>query len=172
MNHYLSRRLSAVRLSLWALAWCLFAFVTGTEPSKGKLTYKTGSKSLETDLKFAHFITGPDAFDDKKKIRRLIFTATSLDDKIKSCNAMNCVDQYIEGLQVDLDAAPRLLYWISLNKQLVQYSGTAQNDALTLTTDTPDHLAGTLRFDQSGAGGAIVEVTFDTKQLKAFTKAR
>jgi hypothetical protein len=85
---------------------------------------------------------------------------------------MNCVDQYIEGLQVDLDAAPRLLYWISLNNQLVQYSGTVQNEMLTLTTDTPDHLAGTLKFDQSGSGGAKVEVTFDAKLIKTFAKAR
>ncbi len=162
-NHY---------VPAWILPLCLFAFVNGTEPSKGKMTYKTGSKSFETDLKFVHFVTGPDAFDDKKKIRRLIFTATSLDDKIKSCNAMNCVDQYIEGLQVDLDAAPRLLYWLSLNKQLVQYSGTVQNEELTLTTDTPDQLSGTLRFDQSGSGGAKVEVTFDAKRLKTFAKAR
>jgi len=75
-------------------------------------------------------------------------------------------------MQVDLDAAPRLLYWISLNNQLVQYSGTAQNEFLTLTADTNDHLAGTLKFDQSASGGPVVDITFDTKLLKTFAKAR
>lgn len=157
------------------LAGCVllgFAFNTRSDVGKGKLVYKTGSKAFDMNIKSAYFIAGPDGFDSGKKIRRLIFTTNTLDDKIKSCGAMNCVDQYIEGLQVDLDAAPRLLYWISLNNQLVQYSGTAQNEFLTLTTDSPDHLAGTLKFDQSASGGPAVDVTFDAKLLKTFTKAR
>jgi hypothetical protein len=165
--------LLSFRRLLMAIFVILFGSVAAiSDVSKGKLLYKTGSKSFDVDLKSAHFIVGPDAFDDAKKIRRLIFTTASLDEKIKKCSAMNCVDQYIEGLQVDLDAAPRLLYWISLNNQLVQYSGTVQNEMLTLTTDTPDHLAGTLKFDQSGSGGAKVEVTFDAKLIKTFAKAR
>ena len=75
-------------------------------------------------------------------------------------------------MQVDLDAAPRLLYWISLNNQLVQYSGTAQNEFMTLTADTRDHLAGTLKFDQSASGGPVVDVAFDAKLVKTFGKAR
>jgi len=148
------------------------SFITRSDVGKGKLVYKTGSKSFDMNIKSAYFITGPDGFDSGKKIRRLIFSTNVLDDKIKSCSAMNCVDQYIEGLQVDLDAAPRLLYWISLNNQLVQYSGTAQNEFLTLTADTADHLAGTLKFDQSASGGPLVDVTFDTKLMKTFAKAR
>lgn len=150
----------------------LLAFMTRTDVGKGKLMYKTGSKSFDMNIKSAYFIAGPDGFDSGKKIRRLIFTNNPLDDKIKSCGAMNCVDQYIEGLQVDLDAAPRLLYWISLNNQLVQYSGTAQNEFLTLTADSKDHLAGTLKFDQSASGGPVVDVNFDAKLVKTFAKAR
>lgn len=159
----------------WLLAGCtlfFFALTTHSDVGKGKLVYKTGSKAFDMNIQSAFFIAGPDGFDSGKKIRRLIFTTNSLDDKIKSCGAMNCVDQYIEGLQVDLDAAPRLLYWISLNNQLVQYSGTAQNEFLTLTADTPDHLAGSLKFDQSASGGPVVDVTFDAKLSKTFTKAR
>ena len=157
------------------LAGCIllgFAFNTRSDAGKGKLVYKTGSKAFDMNIKSAYFIAGPDGFDSGKKIRRLIFTTNTLDDKIQSCGAMNCVDQYIEGLQVDLDAAPRLLYWISLNNQLVQYSGTAQNEFMTLTADTQDHLAGTLKFDQSASGGPVVDVTFDAKLVKTFAKAR
>lgn len=161
-----------LRLLLTGCAMLLLAFATRSDVGKGKLVYKTGSKSFDMSIKSAYFIAGPDGFDSGKKIRRLIFSTASLDDKIKSCGAMNCVDQYIEGLQVDLDAAPRLLYWISLNNQLVQYSGTAQNEFLTLTSDSPDHLAGTLKFDQSASGGPVVDVTFDAKLVKTFAKAR
>ncbi|SDG91904.1 hypothetical protein SAMN04487996_12566 [Dyadobacter soli] len=163
---------TGTRLLLTVAALILLSFITRTDVGKGKLAYKTGSKSFDMNIKSAVFIAGPDGFDSGKKIRRLIFTTNALDDKIKSCGAMNCVDQYIEGIQVDLDAAPRLLYWISLNNQLVQYSGTAQNEFLTLTTDTPEHLAGTLKFDQSASGGPAVDVTFDAKLLKTFAKAR
>ncbi len=159
-------------LLLACCALLLLASTVRSDVGKGKLVYKTGSKSFDITIKSACLITGPDAFDGTKKIRRLIFTTGPLDDKIKSCEAMNCVDQYIDGFQVDLDAAPRLLYWLSLNNQLVQYSGTAQNEFLTLTTDNPDHLAGTLKFDQSASGGPAVDVTFDAKLVKTFEKAR
>lgn len=165
-------RTACLRVLLTGCTLLLLSFIARTDVGKGKLAYKTGSKSFDMNIKSAYFIAGPDGFDSGKKIRRLIFTTNTLDDKIKSCGAMNCVDQYIEGMQVDLDAAPRLLYWISLNNQLVQYSGTAQTEFMTLTADTQDHLAGTLKFDQSASGGPVVDVTFDAKLVKTFGKAR
>jgi hypothetical protein len=172
MKTHFRFRTAHLRLLMTGCTLLLLSFISRSDVGKGKLVYKTGSKSFDTNIKSAYFIAGPDGFDSGKKIRRLIFTTSPLDDKIKSCSAMNCVDQYIEGLQVDLDAAPRLLYWISLNKQLVQYSGTAQNEFLTLTTDSPEHLAGTLKFDQSASGGPLVDVTFDAKLVRTFAKAR
>lgn len=85
---------------------------------------------------------------------------------------MNCTDPEIEGIQVDLDAAHRILYWVNLNGQLVQYSGTAPYEELTLTTDSKEQLAGTLKFDHSVAGGPMVDVTFNAKILKTFAKVR
>lgn len=172
MKTYFHFRTAHLRLLVAGSTLLLLSFVTRSDVGKGKLAYKTGNKSFDINIKSASFIAGPDGFDNGKKIRRLIFTTNALDDKIKSCSAMNCVDQYIEGLQVDLDAAPRLLYWISLNNQLVQYSGTAQNEFLTLTTDSPERLAGTLKFDQSASGGPVVDIAFDAKLVKTFTKAR
>jgi hypothetical protein len=150
----------------------LLCFTTADNNSKGRLFYKTEKKSFELDLNFAHFIIGPDSFDPNKKIRRLIFTEKSLDAQIRSCEAMNCVDPEIEGLQVDLDAAQRILYWINLNGQLVQYSGTTGYESIALTTNNKEQITGTLKFDNSAAGGPIVDVTFDAKLLKTFTKAR
>lgn len=172
MKTHFRFRTACLRVLLTGCTLLFLSFIARTDVGKGKLAYKTGSKSFDMNIKSAYFIAGPDGFDSGKKIRRLIFTTNTLDDKIKSCGAMNCVDQYIEGMQVDLDAAPRLLYWISLNNQLVQYSGTAQNEFMTLTADTPDHLAGTLKFDQSASGGPVVDVTFDAKLVKTFAKAR
>lgn len=167
-----SNTTSAFQWACYATFCCMILFAFRADSSKGKLLYKTGSKSFDVDLKFAYFIIGPDAFDDAKKIRRLIFTSKNIDDKIKSCGAMNCVDQYIDGLQVDLDAAPRLLYWVNLNNQLVQYSGTAVNESLALTADGKDKLAGTLTIDNSNSGGPKVDVTFDAALKRTFTKAR
>ncbi|NIJ52110.1 hypothetical protein [Dyadobacter arcticus] len=150
----------------------LLSFTISYDNSKGKLLYNTSKKSFDLNLNFVHFIVGPDSFDPNKKIRRLIFTEKSLDAKIKSCDVMNCTDPEIEGIQVDLDAAHRILYWVNLNGQLVQYSGTAPYEELTLTTDSKEQLAGTLKFDHSVAGGPMVDVTFNAKILKTFAKVR
>jgi hypothetical protein len=56
------------------------------------------------------------------------------------------------------------------NNQRVQYSGMIKPAEATLTTDSPDRLAGTLTFDQSASGGATVSVTFDAALVKALGK--
>lgn len=72
---------------------------------------------------------------------------------------------------VDLDAGPRLNYWVVLNDQRVQYSGTAKPAVLTLTADTATRLAGKLTLDGT-AGGPKVEIEFDAPLLKELKKAR
>ena len=78
----------------------------------------------------------------------------------------------MEGMIVELGLGPRLNYWIVLNDQLVQYSGTVESTALKATADTPDHFAGMLKFDDSSAAGPKIDVEFDAPLLKAFAKAR
>jgi hypothetical protein len=75
-------------------------------------------------------------------------------------------------MTVDLDAGPRLNYWISLNDQRVQYSGTAMPVALKLTTDTPTRLAGKLTIDDTAAGGPKIDVDFDTPLVQEMKAAR
>lgn len=152
--------------------FAIVAFTLQKDNAKGSLIYKGNKKSYQVELKFAHFVTGPDSFDPKKKIRRLIFTNANMDGRIKSCSVMNCVDQYIEGVQVDLDAAHRILFWVSLDGQLVQYSGTAPLEAITLSTQTEKRIAGKLKIDNASGGGPIMEVTFDALLLKDFAKHR
>jgi hypothetical protein len=149
----------------------MMSLVFQSENASGTLIYKSSKKVFNVPVKFAHFMTGPDAFDPKKKIRRLVFTGKDLEAKIKSCDAMNCPDTSIEGIQIDLDAAPRLLYWVNLDNGLVQYSGTAANEILTLTTESTSRLAGTIKLDASAGGGPALVVKFDASLLKNFTKA-
>ncbi len=76
-----------------------------------------------------------------------------------------------EGMTVDFDAGPRLNYWVVGNGQKVQYSGSVRPDeSLKLTTDTAQHLAGTLTIDDGAMGGAKVSVKFDATLAKQFSK--
>ena len=74
-------------------------------------------------------------------------------------------------MTVDFDAGPRLNYWMVANGQKIQYSGTARPDETSkLTANAADNLAGTLSIDDSKAGGAKVDVNFDAKTVKQFSK--
>jgi hypothetical protein len=67
---------------------------------------------------------------------------------------------------VNLDGSPRLNYWITLNGQKIQYSGTEPVAALAAKVNDGKRVAGTLRFDKTGAGGPKVEVEFDAALVK------
>jgi hypothetical protein len=107
-----------------------------------------------------------------KTIRQLIFTSADVGAKLQTCASMMCASGNVtEGMTVDFDVGPRLNYWVVGNGQKVQYSGTAKPDeTLKLTADTAERLAGTLTIDDSAAGGAKVNVKFDAKTVKQFSK--
>ena len=118
-------------------------------------------------------VTGPDAVDTKKTIRRLILTTKDLGAKIRGCQAMICSDgEVTEGLVVDIGAGPRLNYWMALNDQKVQHSGTQPVASLRASAADPERLAGKLSFDDSGASGPKVDVEFDAALVKEFKAAR
>lgn len=164
---------STPKIAVVTVVLGLLAFRAGCPPggngATGTILYKTTTLTVN----HAALVKGPDAIDPKLTIRRLIFSAKDLRATLTACKAMNCTDGSLdEGLTVDLDAGPRLNYWLVLNGQRVQYSGTVTPDALTLTTRQPDRLAGTLRFDGTPAAGPKVDVTFDATLLKTFAAAR
>jgi hypothetical protein len=155
------------------LALLTLTAVVSAGDAKGTLTYSSKGKDLTLPIAHAYLITGPDAVDQKVTIRRLLFTNADIDAKLKACTTMNCADTAMgDGLQVDLVEGPRFNYWLTLNGQLVQYSGTAKPEVLTATTNTPTHVAGKLVIDGASMGGPKVDVTFDAELVKAFTKAR
>jgi hypothetical protein len=73
------------------------------------------------------------------------------------------------GMTIDLDNGPRINYWVALNGQRVQHSGTLEPKVLGATANDAKRVAGKLAFDQSGSGGAKVDVQFDAPLAKAFT---
>ncbi len=148
--------------------------VTLSSDAKGTLNYKGKTKDFAITLKYAHYVKGPEALDPKTTVRRVILSSTDLTAKIQACKTLDCSDDDLnEGIEIDIVAGgPRLLYWVAVNEGLVQYSGTQQPKALVTTTDTADHLAGKITFDDTAAGGAKVDATFDATLIKTFDKAR
>jgi hypothetical protein len=141
--------------------------------AKGTLAYKAKSGPIAVSPKYAYLVKGPDAVEPGKVMRKLIFSTTDIGAKIDACKTMSCTNADLgEGMTVELDAGPRVNYWVVLNGQRVQYSGTEPAASLKLTTSTPQRLAGTLAFDGAAAGGAQVAIEFDTPLVKEMAKAR
>jgi hypothetical protein len=154
-----------------AVAVACDAFAAGGTAT-GMLTYKSRSGPITMTPKYAYLVQGPDAVDSGRMIRHLILSPADLGAKIEACTTMSCTDSGLaSGMTVDLDAGPRLNYWVVLNDQRVQYSGTERPAALTLTADTPARLAGRLVFDGAAMGGPQVDIEFDAPLLKQMLKA-
>ena len=155
--------------SLLAVAALACAFVppaSAAGEAKGTVT----SKGRTANVKYAYLVKGPDPVS-KQPIRRLILSATDLSAKIAGCKTMSCTDGDLgDGLSINLEAGPRFSFWMVLNDQKVQYSGTEPYASLAAKTDDPKRLAGTLRFDKTGAGGPKVDVEFDAALVKEVTQ--
>ena len=139
--------------------------------ASGTIHYQSKAGPIVVNVANVYLVKGPDAASGKT-IRQLIFTAADVSAKLQACASMTCASGNVtEGMTVDFDAGPRLNYWVVGNGQKVQYSGTAKPDeALKLTADTAEHLAGTLVFDDAAMGGAKVNVKFDATVVKQYSK--
>jgi hypothetical protein len=164
----------AARAAVAAVALvAAFDAVAADGTATGTLFYKSKDSPITVALKYVWLVKGPDSFNPKIIIRRLIFSATDVGATIAACKTMTCTEAGLgSGMTLDLNPGPRLNYWVSLNDQHVQYSGTAAPRALRLATDTPSRLAGTLFIDNTDAGGAKVEVEFDAPLLQEMELAR
>jgi hypothetical protein len=137
--------------------------------TKGTITHSKGTVTV----KFSYLIKGPDAFDAKKIIKRVILSAKDIAAPIQACTTMSCVDSTVtEGMTVDFVGGPRLNYWMAVSNGLIQYSGTLEPVVLKISSDQPKEMAGKLNFDDASAGGPKVNVDFDAVLLKEFTQAR
>jgi hypothetical protein len=153
-----------------AVGVALFATLAHADTASGTISYQSKAGPIAISVKNVYFVKGPDAVSGKT-IRHLVFSSADLSAKIKGCAKMSCTDGDLnEGMTVDLDAGPRLNYWVVSNGQRVQYSGTAKPETLKLTTDTAQRIAGKLTIDDSGAGGAKASIDFDAALLKEFAR--
>lgn len=158
-----------VTLAVATVAGGLLA-VAAAGSAKGTATYASKKGPVTVTFTHAALVTGPGF--DKKPVRKIVLSTKDVSAALAQCGEMTmCGDGGItEGMTIDIDGGPRLMYWFVANGQLVQYSGTAEPTALVLTTDTAKHMAGALTLDAGGAGGPKVAVTFDAPLAKALSK--
>lgn len=136
--------------------------LAAAQSASGTVDYKGRSMAV----KHAFLVQTKDSMSDAP-LRRLILSPVDLAPKIASCAKMSCVDATLdEGIEIDFVAGPRLNYWLMMNGQKVQYSGTEPKESFAAKTDDAKKVAGTLRFDKTGAGGPKVNVTFDAAFVK------
>jgi len=129
-------------------------------------------KSYSSTLKYGWLVRGPEQMDESKSTLRLFLSSTDIGAKIKACTTLSCANLALEdGAMVDYSDARHLGYAVKLNGQRVQYSGGTDGEAFKLTINTPNHLAGTLRIDDSAVGGAKVNVDFDLTLMNTFKTA-
>jgi hypothetical protein len=139
---------------------------------KGTIRYESKGGPVVVTIMYAYLVTGPSSVDGTP-VRRLVFSADDLGTSLRACDSMLCAGPGLtDGLTVDLDAAPRLEYWLVAGDQRVQYSGTAALATMTLTADTPTRLAGRWRLDASAAGGPRLDIEFDAGLFREFSTAR
>ena len=137
--------------------------------AKGTVVYKADTAAI----KHVWLVKGPDAVDPKLTIRLLIFSVADIGAKVKACKTMRCLSADLDdGVTVELDAGPRLNYWVVLKGQRIQYSGTAKLETLKATANTPARVAGKLAIDDTKAGGGKIDIDFDVPQLAELKAAR
>lgn len=133
--------------------------------AKGTVIYK----GKTVTVRFAYLVKGPDVVDPKQVIRRVVLSPTDIGGRIRACENMSCSDGDLrEGMTVDFGNGPRLNYWVVMNDQRVQYSGTVRPEAFTSRADDGRRIAGRLAFDDSKAGGPAVDVELDAALVKEF----
>ncbi len=150
-----------------------FLFCSGIAIAADKATGSLDYKGRGAEFKYAWLVTGPSDFDAGTTIRRIVLSSTDIGAELKSCTTFSCTDGVVsEGMTADFTGGPRIEYWVVMNDQMIQYSGTAMPATFTASADDPGHLAGTLAIDDSAAGGPKITAVFDVTVLKDFKLAR
>lgn len=151
------------------LLLCAGTAASAADLVAGNLTYKTHAAAL----KYAWLVTGPTDFEPGKTTRRIVLSTTDIGAKLEACKTFSCTDAaVVEGATVDFTGGPRLNYWIAMNGQMVQYSGTAKPETFSAKANDANHLSGRLAIDDSAAGGPRLDAQFDVTTLKEFKVAR
>jgi hypothetical protein len=148
------------------IAVAILVFVFASPALAGDAKGTVAYKGRTIDVKHAYVVQTTDAMSNKP-MRRLILSPGDIGGKIASCAKMSCVDGDLDdGIEFDFVEGPRLNYWLVMNGQKIQYSGTEPKESLASTANDAKKIAGTLRFDKTAAGGPKVDVTFDAPLVK------
>ncbi len=162
MNTHFARAIfmTLVVTGLAFFALPIFAADAGT--AKGTLSITVDGPPSRVEIAHAYLVTGGDSLAPTKVTRRLIFTATDVSRVIKACADADCAMYSIEeGMWIQLDD-PTTLSWHAHIKSN-QVGGMTSRSGLVLTTDKPDHLAGTITLDTMGVK---TRIEFDAPLVK------
>lgn len=161
-THGLAQLLAAL------LGALLVTAASAADTAIGSISYKGQTAAI----KYAWLVSGPSDVEPGKTVRHLIASATDVGAKVQACKTLSCTDSDLtEGMTVDFTGGPRLNYWVVLNGQKIQYSGTAKPDAFASRANDPNHLAGRLAVDDTSAGGPKIDIQFDVTLVKEFKSA-
>jgi hypothetical protein len=159
------------------VAFLLVAAVPALAAAPSSVKGTIARENQKAEIRYAYLFRGPDPDGDASKtIRRLYFSPTDLGATLRACGDMNCTSKplfepYAKGLYVDLIEGD----WLRYQSQLPGFGMSGSIDpkgTLELTKDSPNRLAGTLRFDRAEQAGPTVDLTFDVPLTKELTRAR
>jgi hypothetical protein len=142
---------------------------SAADTASGTISYKGQTAAI----KYAWLVSGPSDMEPGKTVRRLVASTTDIGAKLQACATFSCTDGSVtEGMTVDFTGGPRLNYWVVLNGQKIQYSGTARPETFASSANDGKHMAGRLAIDDSSASGPKIDVQFDVTLVKEFKNAR
>jgi hypothetical protein len=161
-----SPRNALVLLAIWLAT---SALALAGDSASGTITFKTG----KCVVKYGWLVRGPDEMDPSKTVLRIYLSSSDVGPTIKACKTLSCADSALkDGAMIDFSDSRHLAYAVRLNGERLQYSGGTNGEAFALTTSEPNHLVGKLHIEDTAAGGAKVDATFDLTLVNTFASVR
>ncbi|MEO8011092.1 MAG: hypothetical protein ABI650_05565 [Dokdonella sp.] len=137
------------------------------DSAKGTLKMISEGKPVSIEIHHVYYITGPDSFAPTLTTRRLIFTTEDARAAIDACESARCAMYAIgNGMTVELEAdSPMAKWWVQVRP--TQQSGMGNASIVSLSSNTPERVAGTLTINSLGVD---TKITFDAGLVNAFEK--
>ena len=160
----MNRSVIATILSAVLLA-CAAVPAIAADSAKGSVEVTSEGKPISISINYVYYITGPDSFAPKQRTRRLIFTTDDARAAIDACATASCAMSSIgDGMTVELEADTSMARWW-VHVPSFQQSGMGNASMLSLSTDQPERVAGTLTINSLGVE---TKIDFDAGLVKAF----
>jgi hypothetical protein len=134
--------------------------------ARGNLSIELPKRHLSLTLAHAYFISGNVLFDATRTFRSIVFTADERRATIDACTNLSCaMMSSSDCLTIDIDESGMINWRVHIFP--MQVSGSANGNALKLTAESADRLAGTFSLD-----GPHVKTTieFDAALVRYFPR--